>query len=355
MGGLACTWSKPRFRCLDWRLATCVVGLVAWSALHGSAWRLAHPVSAAKESVPIYREESLTAKRARAIIIAALPEFRGASVELLDEGWDFRVFEVDGRWMFRFPKREASIVKLNMERQLLPDLGEWVSLPVPSYEYLCESHESSIGPFVGYRKLSGSGGDTSKIVDRHRVARQLGVFLSGLHTYPVDKAGGAGVPEARDLVGHWRDKSRGQLRRLNGLNVNLGLLRRYLENDTPVSFQGPPSLAHNDLWAEHILIDTCSGGVSGVIDWGDAVIGDPAIDFACLYTWYGKRWLENVLAHYTGTLDAEVISRSRYLATCVAIHCITLGRDLGRIQWVEAGYAALQQVFGTSNATGLAV
>jgi hypothetical protein len=75
---------------------------------------------------------------------------------------------------------------------------------------------------------------------------------------------------------------------------------------------------------------------------GDAVIGDPAIDFACLYTWYGESWLENVLAHYTGKLDAEVISRSRYLATCVAIHNITLGREQGRVQWIKAGYAALQ-------------
>jgi len=71
-------------------------------------------------------------------------------------------------------------------------------------------------------------------------------------------------------------------------------------------------------------------------------IGDPAIDFACLYAWYGESWLENILAHYTGKLDAQVISRSRYLAACLAIHNITLGRDMGRVQWVEAGYAALE-------------
>ena len=99
---------------------------------------------AAKEGVPIYREESLSAKRARAIIIAAFPEFRGARVELLDEGWDFQVFEDDAGWLFRFPKREGGVAKLNMERKLLPGLGEWVSLPVPNYEYFCESHEADL-------------------------------------------------------------------------------------------------------------------------------------------------------------------------------------------------------------------
>ena len=84
--------------------------------------RLKRQPLAAKESVPIYQEASLTTKRARAIIIASFPEFRGARTELLDEGWDFRVFEVDARWLFRFPKREASVAKLNMERKLLSGL-----------------------------------------------------------------------------------------------------------------------------------------------------------------------------------------------------------------------------------------
>jgi len=300
-----------------------------------------------KENVPIYREEILTAHSAKAIITTTFPEFSGARVEMLDEGWDFQIFEDDERWIFRFPKREAGVAKLNMERKLLPGLGEWLSLPVPNYEYFCESHESSSRPFAGYRKLLGVGIDTSKTVDHHGVARQLGVFLTRLHTYPVDKAREAGVPEVGDLVAHWRDKSHEQLQGLDGLNVNLDLLRCYLENETPVSFEGAASLVHNDLWAEHILVDNCSGRVSGIIDWSDTVIGDPAIDFACLYTWNGENWLKNVLAHYTGKLDAEVISRSRYLATCVAIHCITLGRDLGRVQWVEAGYAALKLALAT--------
>jgi len=302
---------------------------------------------AAKESVPIDKEEILTAKSAKSVITTAFPEFRGACVELLDEGWDFQVFEVDGKWLFRFPKRESGIAKLSTEYKLLSGLGEWVSLPVPQYEYFFESHDSSSRPFAIYRKLPGIAGDASKMVDRHGIARQLGIFLSRLHTYPVDKAREADVPEKRDLVVHWRNRSREQLRKLDGLNVNTGLLRRYLENDTPVSFEGAASLIHNDLWAEHILLDSRSGRVSGIIDWGDTAIGDPAIDFACLYAWYGESLLENVLAHYTGELDAEVISRSRYLATCLAIHNITLGRDLGRVQWVEAGYAALQLVFAS--------
>ncbi len=295
----------------------------------------------------IFNEETLTAESASAIIASTFPEFRGARVELLGEGWDFRIFEVDARWLFRFPKREASVAKLNRERELLSGLGEWVSLPIPNYEYFHESSESSSRAFAVYRKLPGISGDISKMVDQHGVARHLGIFLERLHTYPLDKAREAGVLEKRDLVAYWRDKSREQLRRLVDLSVNRDLLRRYLENNTLLTFDGALSLVHSDLWAEHILVDTHSGGVSGIIDWGDTFIGDPAIDFACLYTWYGEGWLENVLTHYTIKLDAEVISRARYLATCLAIHNITLGRDLGRAQWVEAGNSALRLIHAT--------
>ncbi len=294
-----------------------------------------------------FNKETLSSESASAIIASTFPEFRGARVELLGEGRDFRVFEVDASWLFRFPKREASVAKLKRERELLSGLGEWVSLPIPNFVYFHESRESSSRSFAGYRKLPGLPGDISKMVDQHGVARQLGIFLERLHTYPVDKAREAGVLEKRDLVAHWRDKSCKQLRRLVDPNVNRGFLRHYLENKTLLPFDGTLSLVHSDLWAEHILIDTHSGVVSGIIDWGDTFLGDPAIDFACLYTWYGEGWLENILTHYTIKLDAEVISRARFLATCVAIHNITLGRDLGRTQWVEAGYAALQLIHGS--------
>jgi len=250
-----------------------------------------------------------TAESAKDIITAVFPRFYGMQVELLDEGWDFKIFEVDGGWLFRFPKREECVTKLSMEYRLLPDLADWVSLPIPRHVYWAELHESLERPFAGYKKLPGIAGDVSKRVDQHRVARQLGLFLTRLHAYPVDKAREVGVPERSDLVAYWRNKSRKQLNRIVDLNVDPSNLRRYLENDVPLSFEGALRLVHNDLFAEHILVDPRSGIMSGIIDWGDAVISDPAVDFAGLYSWYGEKWLEHVLAHYYRTPDTEIISR----------------------------------------------
>ena len=41
-----------------------------------------------------------------------------------------------------------------------------------------------------------------------------------------------------------------------------------------------PSLLHADLSSEHLLVR--DGRLAGVIDWGDARVGDPALDYAKL-------------------------------------------------------------------------
>jgi thiamine kinase-like enzyme len=87
--------------------------------------------------------------------------------------------------------------------------------------------------------------------------------------------------------------------------------------------------------------------VSGIIDWGDAVIGDPAIDLAAVYAWRGEQGLDDLLAYYSGTRDPDAIDRARYLAICLAIRNISLGQDLGHALWIEAGQRALRWAIAT--------
>lgn len=288
-------------------------------------------------------EESSALEMAKAAITASFPQFRNARVEMLDQGYDFRVFEVGARWLFRFPKHTGGAKKLTKELKLLGGLGKRLPLPVPDYEYSQESGGSPLQSFAGYKKIQGTPADVSEKVSRKEVARQLGPFLHELHSYSVDLAVAAGVPEVPDLVSGRRGQALAELAGITELSVGRDDLRLYVENEAspPV---GPPCLVHNDLWAEHILVNRW-GRVSGVIDWGDAIVGDPAIDFAGLYAWYGESWLEQVIECYPGKLDSALLLRSRYLAACLAVHNIALGQDLGQKRWVKAGQEALGRIF----------
>jgi aminoglycoside phosphotransferase (APT) family kinase protein len=179
--------------------------------------------------------EELTAEQAKAFISSSFPEFNGAQVSLLDEGWDFRVFEIDTRWLFRFPKRKVGGTKLKMEHTLLSDLKDWLPLPVPDYEYYNESCTYTGLPFAGYLKLAGLPGDISKMFELVRVSQQLGNFLGMLHAYPIDKAREAGVQEYCDSVTYWAKKSSEQLSSLTHLHVDTERLRRYIVDNIPGS------------------------------------------------------------------------------------------------------------------------
>ena len=177
------------------------------------------------------------------------------------------------------------------------------------------------------------------------MASQLGEFLTGLHDYPVERAREAGVPMKRDLVRIWRERCREQLSRIGTLSVDPGRIGRFLDDHLPPHFEGTPCLVHNDLWAEHILVDCRSGEAVAIIDWGDAAISDPAVDFAPLQAWYGEDWLVKVLGCYSGARDGGLILRTRYLAACLAVHNIVLGREHGISQWVKCGERALRLLF----------
>ena len=115
---------------------------------------------AGKESALITRQETVTAESARAVIAAAFPQFHQARVELLGERWGFRVFEVDAGWLFRFPKRDESVTKLNMERKLLAGLGEWVVISRARYLATCFAiHTLTLGQYLDRPRWVKAGGE----------------------------------------------------------------------------------------------------------------------------------------------------------------------------------------------------
>jgi aminoglycoside phosphotransferase (APT) family kinase protein len=121
---------------------------------------------------------------------------------------------------------------------------------------------------VAYRLIRGE-----PLVDED--ADGVRAFLSALHSF--DPAG-LGVPQP-----DWRGIYRAHAS--NWRRVVLPLLDRddrrrgealLGEVETLAGFE--PALVHCDLGASHLLVH--GGRLAGVIDWGDAKIGDPAIDYA---------------------------------------------------------------------------
>jgi aminoglycoside phosphotransferase (APT) family kinase protein len=205
--------------------------------------------------------ERVTADRRR-LIADALGYSPTTTLEI-DDGYDFEVAIVDDDWVFRFPRRPAVEEALELEIALLPALAPALPVDVPSFE-----HISRDPLYVGYRLIRGE-----PLVDED--ADGVRAFLEALHTFDA-----SGLPVERpDWVGAYRDKcaefERVVLPFLDD-DGRVQAMRLFGDVETLVDFK--PALLHADLGAEHLLVR--DGRLAGVIDWGDARLGDPALDYA---------------------------------------------------------------------------
>ncbi len=75
--------------------------------------------------------------------------------------------------------------------------------------------------------------------------------------------------------------------------------RPYLAGEVPAPNQRRARrLAHNDLCADHVLVDPATGRLAGIIDFADAMVGDPVLDFVGLLTVGDRPFVAQVLRHY---------------------------------------------------------
>jgi aminoglycoside 2''-phosphotransferase len=308
------------------------------------------------------------------VICRCFPDFQVRSISYLAEGWSSTVWEVNGSHVFRFPKRPAIDSGLRKEIRLLPGLAPALPLPIPRFDFVWQGGQQYEGVFVGYPKLPGVELQPLEWAAQAVWAtRQLGEFLTSLHRFPLPRAITLGISSGDGAS--WRDEYQAFYeivqRRVGPLlgeptQDNLSRVWRQFVDD-PANFQFQPALIHRDLCGEHILVERmprCSsdlakqkarcnsdlfdpglGRITGVLDWEDAAIGDPAFDFTGLLD-YGPGFVQGILAAYRGPGDDAMVSRARFYRAIVPCHEVLFGLECGLPQHVTAGLKDLDDRFG---------
>ena len=260
-------------------------------------------------------------------------------------GWDSYVLEVDGTWIFRFPRRSEVEEWLRKEIALLPELASWLPVRVPRFEFI----GSGDTLFVGYRKIQGDNIDRC-LVNAGRLddlARRIGDFLAALHAFPPASAAQLRVPGGDLEV--WRSTELDFVEVLAERVLPLiaapteSQARALLEDWAGVvqraSFE--PVLVHADLGPAHILCD--ESGVSGVIDWSDARLADPALDLAWLLNGTDARFAATLLARYCdlAVVDGGAGERARFYHLLGPWHEVLYGLDTKDDAFVRSGLAGV--------------
>jgi len=292
-------------------------------------------------------------QQCRERIERCFPQIRVQTLTPILEGWDSLVLEVNGDLMFRFARRPETAAQYEREIRLLPELARVLSFRVPAFAFVCSCEGEGGGWLVGYHKIEGVPvtGDLPRSRWADQMADHLARFLSELHRFPAQKAEESGIPvftaagwrnAYRDLYGQVRAQVSPLLEEPARCRL-AGRWECFLGQDS--HFQFGPTLIHGDLGGEHILWDPTRGALTGVIDWGDARVGDPALDFAGLLRDCGGDFAGKVLARYQGPDDTTLMARAGFYAAIVPVYEVLYGLALGDRVHVEQGVASLQRDF----------
>ena len=282
-------------------------------------------------------------------IAAQFPELSPVIATYLGEGCDSAALLVNGAWVFRFPKTPEVESQLAIETLLLPAIADRLPLEIPRFRFLGRPGEHFPRRFVGYPKLAGVPGielDSGELAVGE--AGAIGRFLAALHAVPVADAAACGVPveDLASTIGEIRDEAVADMVEVERVAPDAphGAWRRFLESPPPVA-SSRTALAHNDLAAEHLLVDPDTRRVTGVIDWSDAAITRPEVDFAGLFHWGGETFVRAVLPAYEavhGSLGDEALRVARYLGACRGAMDVAFGIEMQKPQYVTAGLRGLR-------------
>jgi aminoglycoside phosphotransferase (APT) family kinase protein len=106
-------------------------------------------------------------------------------------------------------------------------------------------------------------------------------------------------------------------------------------------FSFEPTVIHGDFDTSNILVDSGSCKLSGIIDFEETRIFDPAVDF--LFYREGKLFQDEILAFYGGIIDKDFQQRMQFTFSRSCIPYILYGVKNSIPSLIEAGKELLTE------------
>ncbi len=290
----------------------------------------------------------------RRIIEACFPDFIVQDIRSMQQGWDSFVVLVNSSHVFRFPLRPQTERCLRSEIRLLPQLSEVLPVAIPEFEYVWQGDDKQSLAFVGYPIIPGTALSESppfRLKNTGQIAELLGRTLASLHSFPVSKSAEAGLKPGS--AEQWRESYREMLARHEKNSFPLmeerlqskctGIFEDFLERDDYFTFE--PVVIHGDLAPDaHILWDPETEDITGIVDWGDMRIGDPALDFTGIISDCGPDFALMVYSHYGFCNDPTFMDRAAWYTKFFGFYFIEYGQIIDDDSYIESGLKMLREV-----------
>lgn len=275
------------------------------------------------------------------------PRFLISSIQITGEGDNSIAFIINENYIFRFPKRKEVKKQIQREIAVLPKIKSSLNLSIPHFEFI--SPEIN---FVGYKIIPGTP-LTFKIYNSLNKKQQayinqsIGSFLSQLHHTDMDALNHCNL-ETMDPCEEYSDNFRKAKKYIyphiskSKQKIITRVFTEYLCNSE--NFKYTPALIHNDFSADHILFDTESKLLTGIIDFGDIAIGDPDYDLMYLLDEFGEKILKGIFKIYKPGNKKKLMKKLYFFSLANKIQIILAYKDFN-LWFLKDAYKGLEVWF----------
>jgi aminoglycoside 2''-phosphotransferase len=274
------------------------------------------------------------------------PELAIRSLLLNSEGLMNDVVIVNDDLVFRFTKHEHACKHLKTEVRILRLLQNYLTLdiPLPVYER---------DDVLAYRLIPGETLRRDWLMklpqaDQQAIADQLAQFFKELHHVPVGEIKDFEIPRADALMKYegWLniyERIRDQVFPLLLPHVRDQIAEHFEVHVADQSnFDYELKMVDTDISPYHIMFDRQRRRINGIIDFGCAGLGDPAIDFGVIIYYYGESFVRRFLKVYAET--ETYLRRARFYAGMHEVRWMLRGIESGNLWWFGVHVGGAQDV-----------
>ena len=243
-------------------------------------------------------------------IRTSMPAINISHIEENSHGWDNDILIINHQLVFRFPKTGHISHKIIKEKQILDLLNKKKPiLQLPDYKLLFDEQKKLIctcHQFIDGVLLNRN----SDMINWEESAKLLGDFLTKLHRIQDVDYKKYSIPTIHTFD-YWNNFYTVIKQEIYPLlsedyqSIIERLFQPFFNQFTNNIIT--KCIIHGDLTCSNILFSPSSKLVTGVIDFTDAQISDPAFDFAGFYWDFGADFTKKVLSYYAGVESAHAI------------------------------------------------
>ena len=251
-------------------------------------------------------EEEIDEALVRRLVDDQFPELAARSLTMVEPwGTDNAIWRLGDDLVVRLPRIHWAVDQVGLEATWLPRLAPHLPVAIPRPVAVGAPGHGYPHPWAVHRWLPGTNAGNGTLGDPVGFARTLAGVVRALRRVPTD-----GAPAARNRarpLAALDGEARAFIERsAEVVDADAALAAWHRALEAP-PHEGPPVWVHGDLDG-NCLVDGVR--LSGIVDWGSACAGDPAVDVAVVWS---SLFTAEARASFLDVLEADdaILDRSR--------------------------------------------